>query len=170
MSVGLDLDRLMEGTVLVHPAARPLTVTRNLNSFRLFHMVPQTSTIASVITVLQPNEGVDTHTTISDIGGDDYQHNKYNVKTCRLVSLLDLDQGKEYVRGRQVLAYLLRFIPCLRIVDFVNTLIDLGVAGFRVDAAKHMWPDDLKIIFGRVKNLRSDVPLNSPPKRCLDTV
>lgn len=41
------------------------------------------------------------------------------------------------------------------LVNFLNHLIDLGVAGFRIDAAKHMHPDDLKIIFGRLKNLNT---------------
>ena len=38
----------------------------------------------------------------------------------------------------------------------MNHLIDIGVGGFRVDAAKHMWPGDLAVIFGKLKNLRSD--------------
>ena len=29
----------------------------------------------------------------------------------------------------------------------------MGVAGFRVDAAKHIWPDDMEIIFSRVNDL-----------------
>ncbi|KAI6176962.1 nucleoprotein [Aphelenchoides bicaudatus] len=78
-----------------------------------------------------------------DISDDDYRNSKYNVKTCRLAKLLDLDQGKGYVQDR--------------IVDYLNSLVDLGFAGFRADAAKHMWPDDLKTIFDRVKNLRSDI-------------
>ncbi|XP_044760754.1 alpha-amylase-like [Coccinella septempunctata] len=61
------------------------------------------------------------------------------VRSCELLGLKDLDQGQEYVRNK--------------IVDFMNHLIDLGVAGFRIDAARHMHPDDLKIIFGRLKNL-----------------
>lgn len=40
-------------------------------------------------------------------------------------------------------------------VDFLDHLIDLGVAGFRVDAAKHMWPQDMEIIFDRLKNLNT---------------
>lgn len=40
-----------------------------------------------------------------------------------------------------------------KIVEFLNKLVDLGVAGFRIDAAKHMWPYDLDVIYSRVKNL-----------------
>ena len=35
---------------------------------------------------------------------------------------------------------------------FLNHLLDLGVAGFRVDAAKHMWPRDLAAIQGSLKD------------------
>lgn len=37
----------------------------------------------------------------------------------------------------------------------MNHLIDLGVAGFRIDAASHMWPQDLKKIYSRLKNLNT---------------
>ncbi|KAI7815170.1 alpha-amylase [Rhyzopertha dominica] len=65
-----------------------------------------------------------------------------NVRNCQLVGLKDLNQGNEYVRGK--------------IVDFLNHLIDLGVAGFRIDAAKHMWPGDLQAIYSRLKNLNTN--------------
>lgn len=35
----------------------------------------------------------------------------------------------------------------------MNKLIDLGVAGFRIDAAKHMWPSDLQVIYSRLNDL-----------------
>ncbi|XP_018351449.1 PREDICTED: alpha-amylase-like [Trachymyrmex septentrionalis] len=62
-----------------------------------------------------------------------------NVRNCELSGLHDLNQSKEYVRNT--------------IVNFLNETIDAGVAGYRVDAAKHMWPEDLKVIYSRVKNL-----------------
>ncbi|XP_020281589.1 alpha-amylase 4N-like [Pseudomyrmex gracilis] len=64
-----------------------------------------------------------------------------NVRNCELVGLHDLDQSKEYVREK--------------IVNFLNSAINVGVAGFRVDAAKHMWPNDLKEIYSRLKNLNT---------------
>ncbi|CAO1348163.1 unnamed protein product [Diamesa hyperborea] len=70
----------------------------------------------------------------------DYQ-NIYQVRNCELVGLHDLNQTLEDTRTK--------------IVQFLNHLIDLGVAGFRIDAAKHMWPSDLKIIYNRLKNLNS---------------
>lgn len=32
----------------------------------------------------------------------------------------------------------------------------MGVAGFRVDAAKHMWPKDLEAIYGLAKDLSAE--------------
>ena len=56
---------------------------------------------------------------------------------CYLFNLNDLDGGKEYVRQK--------------ISDYINDLVNIGVKGFRVDASKHMWPDDLAAIQGRVQ-------------------
>uniref|UniRef100_A0A3B4DIW4 Alpha-amylase n=1 Tax=Pygocentrus nattereri TaxID=42514 RepID=A0A3B4DIW4_PYGNA len=60
---------------------------------------------------------------------------------CRLVDLLDLALEKDYVRGK--------------VAEYMNTLIDMGVAGFRVDACKHMWPGDLSAVFRRLNNLNT---------------
>ncbi|XP_055703593.1 alpha-amylase 1-like [Phlebotomus papatasi] len=71
----------------------------------------------------------------------DYQ-NKDNVRNCDLVGAPDLNQALEDVREK--------------IVDYLSRLIALGVAGFRIDSAKHIWPNDLKVIFGRLPNLMTD--------------
>ena len=63
------------------------------------------------------------------------------VRDCRLVSLLDLALEKDYVRGK--------------VADYMNKLVNMGVAGFRVDACKHMWPGDLSAVFGRLNNLNT---------------
>lgn len=65
------------------------------------------------------------------------------VRNCRLENLVDLNQGTEYVRSK--------------VVDMMNDLISIGVAGFRVDACKHMWPGDLKIIYNKVNRLNSTI-------------
>uniref|UniRef100_A0A1I8JR85 alpha-amylase n=1 Tax=Macrostomum lignano TaxID=282301 RepID=A0A1I8JR85_9PLAT len=39
------------------------------------------------------------------------------------------------------------------IAKYFNELISLGVAGFRIDAAKHMWPQDIAGILNRTHNL-----------------
>ncbi|XP_005089737.2 alpha-amylase [Aplysia californica] len=69
---------------------------------------------------------------------NDY-NNPANVRNCYLVGLTDLDQSQSYVQDK--------------IAGFFNHMIDIGVAGFRVDAAKHMWPNDFKAIQGKTKNL-----------------
>lgn len=62
-----------------------------------------------------------------------------NVRNCELAHLPDLNQGSPYVREK--------------IMEFMNRLIDIGVAGFRMDASKHMWPSDLQVIYSGLKNL-----------------
>ncbi|KAG7308847.1 hypothetical protein JYU34_006103 [Plutella xylostella] len=69
-------------------------------------------------------------------------NNATEVRDCELVGLKDLNQTEEYVRDK--------------IVEFFNHLINLGVAGLRVDAAKHMWPQDLSEIYKRLHNLNTE--------------
>lgn len=77
-------------------------------------------------------------------------HPSPQVRDCRLNGLLDLTQESDYVRGK--------------LVDYMNKLIDMGVAGFRVDACKHMWPDALSAIFERLHNLKTEwFPADSKP-------
>jgi alpha-amylase len=61
---------------------------------------------------------------------------RFNVQNCGLENLPDLDTADGYVRGQE-LAYL-------------NDLVSIGVAGFRVDAAKHIPAADLAWLFDRV--------------------
>lgn len=61
----------------------------------------------------------------------DNYNDAYNVRNCELVGLPDLNQTLTHVRDR--------------IVTYLSKLVDLGVVGFRVDAAKHMWPADLAV-------------------------
>lgn len=63
------------------------------------------------------------------------------VRNCELVGLHDLNQTVPWVRDQ--------------IVNYLNKLISLGAGGFRVDAAKHMWPSDLKEIFGQLNTLNT---------------
>ena len=58
------------------------------------------------------------------------------VRTCELLNLADLDTDSEYVRDA--------------IAGYMNDLISLGVAGFRIDAAKHMAPEDIAAIVARL--------------------
>ena len=46
-----------------------------------------------------------------------------------------------------------------RLADYLTDLISIGFSGFRVDAAKHMRPDDLVGIFDKLKrNLGGNLP------------
>uniref|UniRef100_A0A8B9UUP1 alpha-amylase n=1 Tax=Anas zonorhyncha TaxID=75864 RepID=A0A8B9UUP1_9AVES len=63
------------------------------------------------------------------------------VRDCRLSGLLDLAQEKDYVRTK--------------IAEYMNYLIDIGVAGFRIDAAKHMWPGDIKAFLDKLNTLNT---------------
>ncbi|NLI17963.1 MAG: alpha-amylase [Actinomycetales bacterium] len=62
---------------------------------------------------------------------EDYQ-DADEVQNCELVNLADLDTGSESVRAT-LRAYL-------------EDLVSLGVDGFRIDAAKHMAPEDVAAI------------------------
>ncbi|XP_013119376.2 alpha-amylase B [Stomoxys calcitrans] len=80
------------------------------------------------------------------------------VRNCQLVTLADLNQTVPHVRDM--------------IVNYMNKLIDLGVAGFRIDAAKHMWPEDLQAIYGRLKMLPTSFgfPTNSKAYICQEVI
>uniref|UniRef100_A0A672UFR6 Alpha-amylase n=1 Tax=Strigops habroptila TaxID=2489341 RepID=A0A672UFR6_STRHB len=66
----------------------------------------------------------------------------YQVRDCRLTGLLDLALEKDYVRST--------------VAEYMNRLIDIGVAGFRIDAAKHMWPGDIKAFLDQLKDLNTE--------------
>ena len=68
--------------------------------------------------------------------GIDYL-DEWSIQHCDLVGLNDLKTESEYVRGK--------------IAEYLNHLIDLGVAGFRIDAAKHMPHQDIANIISRLK-------------------
>jgi alpha-amylase len=60
-----------------------------------------------------------------------------NVQNCELSGLQDLNTGSAYVRGK--------------IADYLVELYNLGVRGFRIDAAKHMSPADVSAIVSAVE-------------------
>jgi alpha-amylase len=80
-------------------------------------------------------------------GVDDYQ-SAANVQDCELLGLADLNTGKAEVRGR--------------IADYLIGLLRLGVAGFRIDAAKHMQPVELDSILDLVNDAVRDEGLPLP--------
>lgn len=55
-----------------------------------------------------------------------------------LSGLTDLDTESDYVRER--------------IAAYFTDLLSIGFSGFRIDAAKHVKPESLAAIFGKLKN------------------
>jgi alpha-amylase len=74
----------------------------------------------------------DFHTCTSSIN----YTNAWQVQNCDLVGLNDLKTESDYVRGK--------------IAAYLNDLSSLGVAGFRIDAAKHMPSVDIANIVSRL--------------------
>ena len=76
--------------------------------------------------------------------------NADEVRYCRLVGLRDLRHGRPAVDNK--------------IVEFINRLIDWGVAGFRLDASKHMFPHHIQGFLNRLNNLNTQwFPGNTKP-------
>jgi len=71
--------------------------------------------------------------------GDEIQdwNDPVQFRLCELVNLADLATEKENVRDS--------------LAAYLNDLVGLGVAGFRLDAAKHMAPEDVAAILARVE-------------------
>ena len=69
--------------------------------------------------------------------GDEIQdwEDRTQVRECELVNLADLKTESEKVRTR--------------LADFLMDLAKMGVKGIRIDAAKHMWPEDIHSILDR---------------------
>uniref|UniRef100_A0A673LRX9 alpha-amylase n=1 Tax=Sinocyclocheilus rhinocerous TaxID=307959 RepID=A0A673LRX9_9TELE len=70
----------------------------------------------------------------------DFNDGKCNTGSGNIENYQDINQ-KDYVSGK--------------VASFMNKLIDMGVAGFIVDACKHMWPGDLSAVYGRLNNLNT---------------
>ncbi|KAK3852672.1 hypothetical protein Pcinc_040753 [Petrolisthes cinctipes] len=75
----------------------------------------------------------------------------YNVRNCYLVALTDLYGALPYVRQK--------------VAEYFTNLVNIGVAGFRIDAAKHMWPEDLLEMMTLTPDLNTDqgFPANTRP-------
>ncbi|XP_019541465.2 alpha-amylase B-like [Aedes albopictus] len=69
-------------------------------------------------------------------------NDRYQVRNCWLVGLPDLALGNDWPRHR--------------VIDLMNKCINYGIAGFRVDAVKHMWPGDLEYIYRNLVTLNTD--------------
>ncbi|CAG1018851.1 partial alpha-amylase, partial [Burkholderiaceae bacterium] len=74
----------------------------------------------------------------SPVCGINNYNDAWNVQNCELSGLQDLNTGSSYVRGK--------------IADYLVDLANMGVKGFRVDAAKHISPGDLGAIIDNVNS------------------
>lgn len=83
-----------------------------------------------------PYTAQDFHSPKCDIETADYNNNRADVMNCDMPGLPDLNTGSSYVQGK--------------IAAYLNDLLSLGVAGFRVDAAKHIAPSEIAAIKARV--------------------
>lgn len=70
------------------------------------------------------------------INGEDYANNRWRVQNCELVGLPDLNTSSNYVQTK--------------LADYLNDLTNIGVAGFRFDASKHMAVNDIKEILSKL--------------------
>ncbi|XP_074595081.1 alpha-amylase-like isoform X2 [Brevipalpus obovatus] len=78
----------------------------------------------------------------SAISGDiEDPRDLYQLRDCQLTGINDLDNGQKYVQDK--------------IVEAINKLINLGVAGIRIDASYMSWPKNLAAILERLNTLNT---------------
>lgn len=83
-----------------------------------------------------PFSSSDFHSPKCDIADADYGNNRNNVMNCDMPGLPDLNTSIGSVQDK--------------IAAYMKDLLSLGVAGFRMDAAKHISPSDLGAIKSKV--------------------
>jgi pullulanase len=71
------------------------------------------------------------------IQGSDYGNNAYRVRTCELEALDDLKTEVLTIQNK--------------ISAYLGDMMSVGVAGFRIDAAKHMTPTDISAIIEGIR-------------------
>jgi alpha-amylase len=80
------------------------------------------------------------HCGLSGKSDDIYSYrNREEVQTCELLNLADLNTGSGKVQDR--------------IAAYMNDLLSLGVAGFRIDASKHMDTNEIHAIVGKLNKI-----------------
>jgi alpha-amylase len=86
----------------------------------------------------------DFHQPTCQIVDADYTSNAQNIWTCELEGLADLNTGADHVQTT--------------LANYLISLIQIGVRGFRIDAAKHIAPSDLDAIISRVAAATTSFP------------
>jgi alpha-amylase len=86
----------------------------------------------------------DFHSPVCQIQDTDYTTSAEHVQRCELVSLADLDTGNPTVQAK--------------LARYLSDLLQIGVRGFRLDAAKHMAAADLAGILALVTPRADEKP------------
>jgi alpha-amylase len=86
----------------------------------------------------------DFHSPVCQIQDADYATSAEHVQRCELVGLADLDTGSASVQSK--------------LAAYLSDLLAIGVRGFRIDAAKHMAPADVKALLGQVQPRTDEKP------------
>jgi alpha-amylase len=86
----------------------------------------------------------DFHSPVCQIKDTDYTTSAEHVQRCELVSLADLDTGSATVQAK--------------LAGYLSDLLQIGVRGFRLDAAKHVAPPDLAAILAKVTPRAGEAP------------
>ncbi|MBE9158682.1 alpha-amylase family protein [Nodosilinea sp. LEGE 06152] len=87
----------------------------------------------------KPEDFNDCHQQVTDYD------NAENVTQCELVGLADLNTGSAKVQAT--------------LVDYMSELVEMGVAGFRIDAAKHIRNEELGEILAQLRDRHPEVNL-----------
>jgi alpha-amylase len=82
-------------------------------------------------------EQADFHSPVCQIQGTDYATSAEHVQRCELLELSDLDTASATVQQK--------------LAAYLSELVQIGVRGFRLDAAKHMAPADVQGILAQVQ-------------------
>jgi alpha-amylase len=89
-------------------------------------------------------EQADFHAPVCQIQDTDYVESAEHVQRCELLGLADLDTSSEAVQAK--------------LAGYLSELLQLGVRGFRLDAAKHMAAPDLAAILAMVVPRADEAP------------
>jgi alpha-amylase len=89
-------------------------------------------------------EQADFHSPVCQIQGADYTTSADHVQRCELLNLSDLDTASATVQQK--------------LAAYLSDLLQIGVRGFRLDAAKHVAPADLQAVLSQVQPAAGEVP------------
>jgi|HubBroStandDraft_6_1064221.scaffolds.fasta_scaffold23408_3 alpha-amylase len=152
-TVGYELDRSRSGTKAEFVDMVQTCAAAGVDIYVdavINHTTGQISGTGSNGTVFQKYQypglydPTDFHQPTCQIVASDYTTSALHVQTCELEGLADLDTGADYVRTT--------------LANYLISLIEIGVHGFRVDSAKHISSIDLDAILTQVASATPSFP------------